>query len=193
MSNLNMNRRSAMASLLALSATGALAACGQGGSSEIEAPAEIGSETSSGFFTASEMALIAALAQTIIPATETGGAVEAGVPDTLQEMATTWANEGVQQFWRTGLTALDASLTEANGAPFTPMSAAEQATALGAYDAQVYDGEVEDGFYRAFKATIVRAYYMSEIGAADELAYEPVPGEWIGCVPLSEFPKTWAT
>ena len=65
--------------------------------------------------------------------------------------------------------------------------------ALTAYDAAVYEWQIDDGFYRDLKSTVVEAYYMSEVGATEELAYEPVPGEWIGCVPLSEFPKTWAT
>ena len=64
---------------------------------------------------------------------------------------------------------------------------------LGGYDAKVFSGQIDDGFYRDMKRTISTAYYMSEPGATQELAYEAVPGEWKGCVPLADYPKTWAT
>ena len=73
------------------------------------------------------------------------------------------------------------------------MSPGERKTALGTYDAGVFSAELEDKFYKDLKTTVIEAYYMSEPGATEALAYEPVPGEWIGCAPLTEFPKTWAT
>ena len=139
------------------------------------------------------MALIAAVAQTIIPQTETAGAVQAGVPKTLQDLATDWGNGEFQQYWRDGLVALGTALINEDGMTFVSMSPSEREMALSTYDSGVFAGTIPDGFYRDFKATVVQAYYMSEAGATEELAYEPVPGEWIGCEPLSEFPKTWAT
>lgn len=190
MHDIHLNRRNVFQSLIALSAVGGLAACG----GAEEAPSgQVAGAAAPGYFTASEMALIAAVAQTIIPNTDTAGAVQAGVPVTLQNLATDWGNTEFQQYWRNGLTALDTALTSEGGDRFTSLSPSEREAALSAYDASVFAGTVEDGFYRDFKATVVQAYYMSEPGATEELAYDPVPGEWIGCVPLSEFPKTWAT
>lgn len=190
MHDFKLQRRQVFQSLLALSAVGGLSAC----SGADEAPSgQISGPIAPGFFDAGEMALIAAVAQTLIPQTETAGAVQAGVPVTLQGLATEWGDDAFRQYWRDGLAALGTALTTEAGASFESLSPSERQLALAGYDNSVFSGETENGFYRDFKATVVQAYYMSEPGATEELAYEPVPGEWIGCVPLSDFPKTWAT
>ena len=190
MTEFRLHRRELFQSLIALSAVGGLAACG---AAEDAPSGQVSGPVAPGVFNAAEMALIAAVAQTIIPKTETAGAVQAGVPAKLQDLATNWGDSAFQQYWRDGLAALGTALTSADGMTFESMSPSEREAALMAYDASVYSGAVENGFYRDFKATVVQSYYMSEPGATEELAYEPVPGEWIGCVPLSDFPRTWAT
>ncbi|MFN3211909.1 MAG: gluconate 2-dehydrogenase subunit 3 family protein [Henriciella sp.] len=192
MTDINFDRRDMFKGLLAISAAGALAACGgaQGTGSSQDT---VSNEAGSGFFNESELALISALADTIIPTKETPGAVAAGVPDTLQALATEWGDDGFRTYWRDGLSTMKAALAEQSGSEFEALSTNQREAELSAYDARVFDGETEDDFYRDFKSTLVQAYYMSEPGATEELAYEPVPGEWIGCVPLADFPKTWAT
>lgn len=190
MTNLPLNRRSALQGLLAISAAGALAACGSN-SAEPETEAALGDvefASIKGFFSVDEMALLTALADTIIPTTDTPGAVAAEVPAQLQSLATLWGDDNYRRYWRVGLRNLSAKLPD-----FLSKDAAVQASDLSAYDASVFGGTVNDGFYRDMKSTIATAYYMSEIGATQELAYEPVPGEFKGCVPLADYPKTWAT
>ena len=193
MTDFQFDRRTMFKGLLAISAAGALSACGQGPDADGGASDKVEPDASVGFFNAAEMAFLAAVAQTIIPATETGGAVEAGVPQTLQELATDWGNDQFRAYWRMGAGNLKTALTSEAGQSFEALSPTERLSALTAYDARVFDDEVEDGFYRDIKATIVQAYYMSEIGATEELEYDPVPGDWIGCVSLSDYPKNWAT
>ena len=141
-----------------------------------------------GFFSVEEMALITALADTIIPTTDTPGAVAAAVPEQIQSLGTLWGDDNYRRYWRGGLRNINSKL-----AGFADKSPEERESLLGDYDAKVFSGKIEDGFYRDMKGTIATAYYMSEIGATQELAYEPVPGEWKGCVPLADYPKTWAT
>jgi len=190
MHDFKLQRRQVFQGLIALSAVGGLAACG---AADETSTAETSPAPAPGYFDANEMALIAALAQTIIPQTDTAGAVEAGVPATLQDLATEWGDDAFRQYWRDGLADLRASLTAETGGDFESLSPSERQTALMSFDANVFAGNIENGFYRDFKGTVVQAYYMSESGATEELAYEPVPGEWIGCVSLSDYPKTWAT
>ncbi len=194
MTGFGFNRRDMFKSLLAISAIGAATACGSGqeAGTDADAPAEP-VEGKQGFLTIEEMALITAIAGTIVPKTDTAGAVEAGVPETIQALATDWANDQFKQFWRNGLGLLDMALKGDTELSFVELSSEERLAVLTAYDAKVFDGDVQDQFYRALKGTVLTAYYMSEPGATEELAYEPVPGDWIGCVPLSEYPKTWAT
>lgn len=194
MSDLIMNRRSAITSLLAISAAGALAACGP---PERVIAAADGTDMDyasvTKFFSAKEMAFLSAMAGTIMPKTETAGAVEAGVPDALQDLASVWGDSGYRRYWREGIMSLQSALQSPEGEGFAAMAMPMREKVLRTFDANVFDDKVESQFYRDMKATILRAYYNTEAGASEELAYEPVPGEWIGCVPLSEFPKAWAT
>ena len=195
MADFLMNRRSAITSLLAISAAGALTACGSGETADAPATPVTGVDfaTPTTFYSANEMAFLTALSGTVMPKTETAGAVEAGVPAVLQDLASVWGDDGYRRYWREGIAAMSTALTQASGPDFVDMSPQARLDSLRQYDADVFDDVVTDAFYRDAKSTILQAYYMSELGATEELAYEPVPGEWIGCVPLSEFPKTWAT
>ena len=185
-----MQRRDALKSLVAISAAGALTAC----IGSDEAGAKAGKKLSSApKLMASEMALISAIAQTIIPKTETAGAVEAGVPAVIQSLFTDWGDDNYRTYWRGGLDKLEQHFLKSGGQVFAKMNAPQQAKLLGEYDAKAYGENGFDDFYLNMKSTIATAYYMSEAGATEELAYESVPGEWRGCVPLSDFPKTWAT
>ncbi|NQY97525.1 MAG: gluconate 2-dehydrogenase subunit 3 family protein [Henriciella sp.] len=191
MRDFKLHRRQVFQGLIALSAVGGIAACSEQTNSSSDATAD--SAISSGLFDAADMALIAALSETLIPRTDTAGAIDAEVPDTLQALATDWGDEGFQSYWLTGLANLRTVLNERAGARFETLEHSQRGEVLSAYDRAVFDGDIEDGFYRDFKNTVIQAFYMSEPGATEALAYEPVPGEWIGCVPLSDYPKNWAT
>jgi hypothetical protein len=189
------NRRSALKGLVAISAAGALAACRNetdvnGGGLK---KADLAFAEPGAFFNDAEMAFLSSLAQTLIPKTDTGGAVEAGVPAVLQDLASEWGDDAYRLYWRAGLRDLSENFQTESGQEFVKLSAAQQQNLLSKYDTKVFDGKIKNQYYRDFKRTVVEAYYKSEIGASEELAYEAVPGDWIGCVPLADFPKTWAT
>lgn len=48
------------------------------------------------------------------------------------------------------------------------------------------------GFYRSLKSMALLAYFSSEEIGMKHLNYDPVPGEYRGCVPLSEIGNTWS-
>ena len=188
MDHLMLKRRDAIKGLLAISASGALAACADSGAPKPPKASKGASELS-----AANMVTLTALVDTIIPATDTGGAIAAGVPATLASLVKDWGDDKFKAYWTSGLDALAKTLNAKAGQNFANMSAKQKESLLDKYDADVYAGSIKDDFYKDMKKTAATAYYMSEIGASEELAYEPVPGEWIGCVPLADFPKTWAT
>lgn len=188
MSKHTANRREAIKSLLAIYAAGALAACSPG-SKEASESKDLTYAASGQFLGSAEMALLSGLAQTIMPETDTAGAIEAGVPQTLQSLVSEWGDDGIRLYWRAGLR----NLSNVLGSKFATLSSAERHDVLSAYDAQVFGDAVDDKFYKDMKAGIVSAYYMSEPGATQELHYDPVPGDFKGCVPFSEIGKAWAT
>ncbi len=48
------------------------------------------------------------------------------------------------------------------------------------------------GFYRSLKTTVLWAYFSSEEIGKNVLSYDPIPGEYRGCMPLSEVGNTWS-
>lgn len=76
---------------------------------------------------------------------------------------------------------------------FAKLPAVERETVLTKFDAGVYGDTIKNDFYKDLKSSIGAAYYMSEPGATEELNYDPVPGDFKGCIPFSEVGKAWAT
>lgn len=191
------NRRDTLKSLLAISAAGALAACSQGEMQSTEnsaaSSASLKYASEGQYLTAEETAFVSSLAQTIIPKTQTPGAADVGVHDTIQEMLSKWGDDEARLYWREGLAKLARVLRKSAGQDFVKLSALQGQNVLSKYDAQVIGGGLNDPFYRDMKKTVATAYYMSEAGASEELHYDPVPGEWRGDVPFSEIGKAWAT
>lgn len=189
-----MKRRDMMKALLALSATGALAACGQKaskgeGARDLQKYASLGN-----FLDGQEIAFLTTMSGILIPATDTAGAADVGVPNTLQTLLSEWATDDMRVGWRTAITDLGVKLSELAGGSFAEADAEAQVKAVTELDAMAFDGG-DDALepYKQMKSLIGTAYFMSEPGASEQLAYEAVPGEWKGCVPLSDYPKAWAT
>jgi gluconate 2-dehydrogenase gamma chain len=131
------------------------------------------------------------LSDTIIPATDTPGALAGKVPQTLGELLKTWASDETRGRWSKTLGALKAELDEGKAGSFDIADAAERAKRLGKLDAAVFASyEHPLKAYRDVKSTIATAYYMSEPGATQELRYAAVPGDFKGSAPVG---KTWAT
>lgn len=193
---ITFSRRDSLKSLLAISAASALAACTgktESGEAKPAASTSLKFASEGNFLNVDEMALVSALAQTIIPKTDTAGAIEVGVPDTIQGLASEWGDDNFRKYTRSGLSMLDKHFRSVGGQAFAAQSDQQRESLLSKYDADVFADKIKDDFYRNFKSTVATAYYMSEPGATEELIYEAVPGEWKGCVPFSEIGRTWAT
>jgi hypothetical protein len=48
------------------------------------------------------------------------------------------------------------------------------------------------GFYRSLKSMALSAYFSSEEIGKNILSYDPIPGEFLGCIPLSDVGNTWS-
>ncbi|MFD2201714.1 gluconate 2-dehydrogenase subunit 3 family protein [Shivajiella indica] len=48
------------------------------------------------------------------------------------------------------------------------------------------------GFYRSLKSMAIWGYFSSEEIGLNHLSYDPVPGEYKGCIPLSDVGNTWS-
>lgn len=145
------------------------------------------------FFTDGEMAFITALADTLIPRTDTPGAAEAGVPAGFDDLMRGWASGERRVITKQVIAALNYDLDQRAGRPFLLADSAERLRALEALDADAYGSEEDRyGDYRDIKALLVRLYYASKPGATIELRYDPIPGGYDGDVAFAEIGRTWA-
>ncbi len=155
-------------------------------------------------FTPEQAMIVEDSSERIIPATETPGAQGVGVPQFIEEMVKLVYKEEDRQAFIKGLNDLEASTQADSGKSFTKLSEEEQYEILNplneraAKDARQSQlnpqNPIKPTFFRAIKELTVVGYYTSEIGATQELEFLEIPGNYDGCVPISELSgKTWAT
>ena len=130
------------------------------------------------------------VAELIVPATDTPGARAAGVPQFIDRAVGNWCSAAQAKLLRSGLDQLDVDARAAHGAAFADLTAAQQTALLTRYDAP---GDPQRPFFGLVKELTTIGYFTSKPGATVALRYDPVPGDYRGCVPLKEIGHAWAT
>jgi glucoside 3-dehydrogenase (cytochrome c) hitch-hiker subunit len=128
--------------------------------------------------------LLEQVADTLIPATDTPGAIEAGVPAFVRDMLTDWASAATRADVIGVLDAIERLAWAQFGAAFLELPAERRLAVLRRFDEDAISRQ--DPAYSRFKYLVLVGYYQSESGATQELRYELVPGAWRSCLPLSE-------
>lgn len=151
--------------------------------------------------------LLAALAETILPATDTPGAIDAGVPDFILKSLLENAAPMTQNRFIDGMKAVDARSTDQYNKRYTECSRMQQDAVMRTFEADAlprggFLGKVEnrvqqkvlgEPFFMLLKNYTCRGYYTSMVGATQGIAYSPVPGRFTGCVAITAGQKSWAT
>lgn len=133
-----------------------------------------------------------AAVELIMPATDTPGARAAGVaPFIDRALATFYDPEQVKRL-RDGLDTMQADAQAAYGMAFTALSAGQQTELLTRYDAEAAQKPLSH-FFALMKQATFTGFFTSETGATKTLRYDPVPGDYRGCVPMKEIGRAWAT
>jgi glucoside 3-dehydrogenase (cytochrome c) hitch-hiker subunit len=140
-------------------------------------------------------AMLEALVDTILPATDTPGARQAGVYVFVDLALRDCYTPAEQQLFVTGLEALAAECAARHGRPFEACSPEQRHTLLAALDAASHapDTGARGSFVRILKDLTLVGFFTSRIGATQVLAYEAVPGGYRGCLELRPGQKAWAT
>lgn len=145
-----------------------------------------------------ELATLTAAAEVIIPATDTPGAGEAGVPQFVATLVASWMTADEAAFFRKGLAGLEAGAQQKHGRAFAACDARQGAELLQALRAaSPYGGRTfsltdrildpKSPFYLRLRDLVVLGYFTSEAGSNRELRYMPVPGKFESNVDI----KTW--
>ena len=159
--------------------------------------------------TAAQEALIAEIAETIIPTTTTPGAKAAGVPAFIIKMLADCYEQKTSDGVMSSLTAFDEGCKTKYGKSFVELNETERIEALKAAEKQAfadrdkYKKEVQSWgnstiegaqpFFFIMKSLTATGYFTSEIGATQTLRYEAVPGRYDGDFPYKKGDKAWAT
>ncbi len=159
--------------------------------------ADIPAGSAGKFLSAEEVQSVTALAEQILPRTDTPGAIDAGVPAFIDRMLADYYQTPQQQVIRAGLARVDADARAAHGKAFAALSPAQQVALMQTYDREAYEQSRDaaaDGahFFRVLKELTTLGYFTSEVGATEFLKYEPIPGPYRADVPYSEIGKAWA-
>jgi gluconate 2-dehydrogenase gamma chain len=159
------------------------------------------------FFSEDQARLLSALCETIIPRTDTPGAIDANVPGFIDDLVGTVYTPKQQKAIIDGLDAFGAEAKTAMGDDFTELSPEKQLE----YVKKKNEEALADGgsagsegwwaagsgkprpFFLDIKELTLLGFFTSEPGATKVLQYNQVPGPFKGCVPLAEVGKTWAT
>ena len=144
---------------------------------------------------------VVAMIDQIIPATDTPGAKGARVNEFIDVILTEWANDEERKNFLDGLAGVDKQSSDLFGKSFVDASSQQQVTLMRAMDESVAaqktrrmrhgntipeerDKQLRGEFFTVFKGITVHGYYTSEVGFAQELNLQIIPGAQHGCVPM---------
>lgn len=154
-----------------------------------------------------QMKLLNAIADTIIPVTDTPGAVAAGVPKLVSGMLRDWASAETRAQITSAIDAIGKLSGDENFAALAPE---KRKALLLAYDkaavqlgpppkkkltgmaAMIAGAPTANPAYIKLKELIINLYYNSEIAATKELVFEAVPGKFISSLKVTPETRPFA-
>lgn len=149
------------------------------------------------FFDEGEARFIAAIVDELLPRTDTPGALDVKVDLFIDKVvAKTFSTEG-QKHFRSEIGNFNEACSQKLGTDFVGLNDDQKRELLrtaeaesGKFSGSVWGtavGKQEPiGFYRSLKSMAIWAYFTSEEIGEKVLNYDPIPQEYLGCIPLSE-------
>jgi gluconate 2-dehydrogenase gamma chain len=153
------------------------------------------------FLSDSQAGVISQVAEIIIPKTTTPGAKDTGVPGFIDLMLKdVYAKEDQDRFLD-GLKSFDDEAKKTYDDAFMDLDEQQQKEFVMKKHEEAINAEKSDKapekrpFILMMKELTMLGFFTSEVGATQVLQYDPVPGAYKGCIPLSEAGngRTWAT
>jgi hypothetical protein len=158
------------------------------GCSAKETPA--GAATPWKLLTADEGSLVSAIADTLIPKTETSGALEAGVPAFIDGVLEAVYPKDAQERFKTGAAEFSAAAKAAKGKAFADLAQGEREEYLKASLEKALEGDRDPKpFVLMARELTLLGFFSSKVGIEENMEYVAVPTVYHGCVPLSQMKK----
>ncbi len=155
------------------------------------------------FLSKEQAALVAEIAEIIIPKTDTPGAKEAGVPAFIDTMLKDVYTDEDRDRYLTGLKSFEEAAQGKHGKPFMELGKQEQTQFVQAANDEAVAVELaydpppktlRRPFILMTKELSLLGFFTSEPGATQVLQYVAVPGAYQACVPVAQAGngKAWA-
>jgi len=148
------------------------------------------------FLKQDEINLVSAIADTILPTTDTPGALDVHVPEFIDLMLRDNISEEEKKVFREGLDAFTKIIDQENSNTFEDCSEAEKRSIVKAVDElkeNQFSKSIKNSFYRIIKQLTILGYYSSEYVMENMLDYHPIPGRQEGCIPFNEGDKLFVS
>jgi len=133
---------------------------------------------------APQLALVTSLADTIIPRTDTPGAVDVAAPAFVDLLLAEWYPDRERQEILAGIDAWDARCRVAQGNSFAALDEEGRIAFLTVVDAETGTAGSPAAAYSAIKSAIVFGYVTSKQVAEAHRTTPIIPGRFDGCVPV---------
>jgi gluconate 2-dehydrogenase gamma chain len=197
----NLNRRTLMTQIALLIGATAIPA---------DAFAAIAKRGAKRFLSPAQFSLLTAIADTIIPVTDTPGAVAVGVPRLLDGMLANWASAKSRALLTGALTEIEALAMSNDEMGFAALSPDRRKALLVEHDkaalkpgpprteklsglaAMTAPPPVANPGYFKLKDLTIALYYASEVALTKELIYEHVPGQWVPSMKITPETRPFA-
>jgi len=191
----------------ALKFTGSMAALAVSGPSLLSLLQSCKSETRINwqpiFLTMDEAAFVSKIVDMILPRTETPGALDVKTDIFIDKVYANLYDADAQEHVRNEIEKFNQDCISDFGDSFVNLSESDQIKVLqkaeensGQFGSGVWGttvGKPEPvGFYRSLKSTALWGYFTSQEIGENVLSYDPIPGRYNGCIPLSEVRNKWS-
>lgn len=149
------------------------------------------------FLLPNQAATIAEIAETILPKTKTPGAKELGVPQFIDKMVNDTMDAAGKEQFVNDLEAFDDVCKDKHGKNFVELEPAKREayllelekdnprSGMNLWGINLEPDAPKPTFYKTVKSLTLFGFYTSESIGKNVLVYDPVPGEYIACMPLN--------
>jgi hypothetical protein len=155
------------------------------------------------FLSEDQAQFISSFVDTILPKTETPGGLDVKTDIFLDLVyAKTYGPEAREKV-KSDIDQFNADCKIKFGKVFAELSTEEKSACLKDHEATsakfnrgVWGTAVGEqkpvAFYRQLKSQAMWGYFSSEEIGKNVLSYDPIPGEYLGCIPVSDVGKVWS-
>ena len=133
--------------------------------------------------------VLSQICERILPATDTPGAIDAGVPDFIAGVLNAVYLDSETQRFISQLSAFSAATMASYGTPFDQLATAEQDSRLSAMASDEISDEA--AFFAELRQLTVYGYYTSELGATSEHALSDYMAPWNGDIAYADVGRMW--